>query len=392
MQTPTRPLFPRLRILQWPIPGVRFGDQEFIFLFFGPHINEIDLRAVSLDPYKKTINLMKECCPALSSFSFTCEPFPELRDLFRGWESLRTLKCAGFPHHGKMWTLPILLPNLETLHLGITGLGAAQTKPAGTSMMKYASLRNLTLATMYQSIEHVNDLLSMLSFPRPESLSISICTVIYPTHISVESLFDSDTVARICSFDALQKVEVTLGGDYYNACSIHSLTLQPLLSFFKMQTLNITAFCFMDLDDEFLEDISHAWKSIVSLCLQPDSRLWLRQSQITLRGLEHLSQHCPRLEQFAAVISAYIPPGLPASDIASTTNNEKEPCNLVSLSLTNSTITSPYDVAVFLCSQFPRLVCISSEWKRNDDPESIANREQWARVQELVRELWRKDQ
>lgn len=385
--------FPQLRLLQWPIWGVQDNDNRYITMFLGQQLLEINLRISYLSSYKETLGCFKASCPALRSFSFTCEPSPEMREFFHGWTSLRSLKCSGSSNSAETWTLLTLLPNLEILNLVLSPSSVDRrllARPGHgdeTSFHVYSSLRRFKLSVVDRAASHLFPRLTMLSCPRLEALVISLSVDEQPDERFAQTLFSA--ISQMCSSRVLQTLKITWDPlltvvaetTWFEASIVHFDVLSPLLSFVNIRTFSSNTFLFIDLDDAKMLEISQAWSSLVSFNLVPGPRVRHPRAQLTLKSLEYLSRNCPQLEEFGAVIDSQLIPERPS--IA--TDDSGERCRLISLSLVDSVITNPESVALYLSSLFPSLVSVFQSCVM--DEEYSKYQELWREVERLVRDF-----
>ncbi|KAJ3486083.1 hypothetical protein NLI96_g4489 [Meripilus lineatus] len=349
--------FPQLRYLRWPILELEFhGDEKpyehFISMFFGPNLSELHLHTEISPLLQYTL---KEACPSLESFKFTFIPYYGYLGFFQGWARLKSLEFTGVWNHADTWSVPALLPNLESLTLCIDqseelGLRGRREERDRTLVHIYPSLRSFDLTVKRGVTSQVSALLTLLSCPRLEDLEIRFPWERVAIEQPAMSLFQS--ISHMCSPGALQKLKITTSipsrvQDLFAPFE----AIRPLLFFPIIHTLHCEI-PFVDLDDAKILEITQAWRSLVSLHLeskQPDDHT-PAVDHITLKALEHLSKNCPNLKGFYATVDARSIPELPSPTSTNPeTDDLAERCKLASLSFVDSSIDDPESCLLRTC-------------------------------------------
>lgn len=156
--------------------------------------------------------------------------------------------------------------------------------------------------------------------------------------------------------------------------------LRPLFTFPNLTHLSLGLYL-VDLDDVKLKDLALCWPRM--RVLRFGTRRWGRRAQsgVTYRGLLDLVMHCCDLEDLALFVHLSWSEGhvYPPEQVA---NNR-----IVEISIGDSTLENPEQVAIFLRKLFPRLFSI--DWEYEDaDSDSIDPGSRdcgWSKVGQLIR-------
>ncbi|KAH7902825.1 hypothetical protein BJ138DRAFT_1021480 [Hygrophoropsis aurantiaca] len=106
------------------------------------------------------------------------------------------------------------------------------------------------------------------------------------------------------------------------------------------------------MDDGELAELAHAWPQLTSLHMN-ETTGWLIPSKITYHGLLTFLEHCPRLISlsidinFASLEEMPVPSACPCNGLSNKLINE--------ISLGNSRIDKPLNVALFMSTVLPNL-------------------------------------
>src|SRR6267154_4047765 len=166
---------------------------------------------------------------------------------------------------------------------------------------------------------------------------------------------------------------------------------RPLFAFTKLRVFDLGVCLSFSLGDSDLVTMASSWPELEVFCLN-EGRGWCTSANeppaITIRGLQSLCALCPRLHQIAIVVNALDLP-CPISSLSMRTTSQDTPVvrNLAvaHLSLGDSWLAQPHDVACALSNIFPRLKGISA-WQYPLDklPRSQHYRRLWEEVNDIL--------
>jgi hypothetical protein len=170
---------------------------------------------------------------------------------------------------------------------------------------------------------------------------------------------------------------------------------RPLLAFTKLRALDLGVCLSFSLGDSDIATMASSWPELEVFCLN-EGRGWRStRPSITIHGLEWLCALCPRLYQIALVVNALdtFPP-CPINSLHATRQNRAVVRNLAvtHLSLGDSWLAKPHDVACALSNIFPRLKRITA-WQPPLDklPEGQHYRRLWEDVNSLLEQRFSTD-
>ncbi|KAJ7060548.1 hypothetical protein C8F01DRAFT_1370137 [Mycena amicta] len=141
------------------------------------------------------------------------------------------------------------------------------------------------------------------------------------------------------------------------------------------------------LDDGILRDLAQAWPGLEDLALLPCRKDVSDGGHLTLESLQILAEHCKRLHRLAIIITATSSPPLQLPDEGSIRQHALKTLDVGASALT---VSPPSKVAQYLCSVFPSLHKLESQfvsWSAAEtgrlEPAEVHSHN-WREVDELV--------
>lgn len=303
-------------------------------------------------------------CPALLS---TLRNSMSLRDV-----CIRIKKDEDF---AQMWKALSELPLLATVKADIIVLFNSYS----CSIASFASLTSLIV--QFQHIDIPRDLFQVSTFPRLQRLSLQLETE-EETEEEVVALFEiissSCRCATLISVDICISTPMNHSGESSGSCS--SRILRPFLRQTRMHRFEIELPCwFLDLDDDFISDMLHAWPSLCTCVLNPDPFGDLPQpaGRVTFKSLETLATLCPNIRWFGGIFNAD-----PVAPVSSHSRLLRENRSFKTLDVGRSPIHSAPPMAAFLSGLFPSLTNIAVAHSLDDEQDVWQAK--WYQVKDLL--------
>lgn len=408
----TTPLLPNLHQLSWTdTDRTRY---VYIQLFLGPTLESLQLDFSFHKPYH---------FPFLASLHKLC---PDLHRISISKHSIISL--TGYNDHSAIWTicrLPRLttlecksstiseadllhlsqLKSLMTLSLGIPswvssdneGVGPRSLMPSKDRADRswFRNLRKLHLRAY--SVPIITSFIAAGCMPL-QTVAFDISEA--PTTASLTECFrtlQSNKRDNQCS--AMRQIKIcdslsdaTLCVTQLPDSKIITLDVfRPLFAFTKLRSLDLGVCLSFSLGDSDLATMANSWPELEVFCLN-EGRSWHTPTKpsITVRGLESLCALCPRLYQLALVLNAldlFPPRPITSQSLLATRQDRPVVQNLAvtQLSLGDSWLAKPHDVAGSLSNIFPRLKRISA-WQYPLDklPRGQHYRRLWDEVNNIL--------
>jgi len=385
MMRTTTPLLPNLRQLSWT--DTDRSRYVYIRLFLSPTLESLELDFSFHKPHHfPFLASLPNLCPNLrrmsiskhSVISLSEDDGPSAVQTICRLPCLTTLECGSSTISEADLLHLSQLKSLTTLSLGIPPWASSNHEALAlrSSMVTkdrvdrswFCNLRNLQLRAYNMPI--------ITSIMKPGSRPLQ--TVVFdvsetPTAASLTECFrtlQSSQCDNQCS--AMHHIKVcdslssaTLVVSQLPDSKIISLDVfRPLLAFTKLRTLDLGVCLSFSLDDSDLSMMASSWPELEVLCLN-EGRGWRTNPLITLHGLESLCALCPRLHRIAIVLNALrlSPPYPTASQHLHATRQDRPVSRnlaVTHLSLGDSLLAEPHDVACALSNIFPRLKKISA--------------------------------
>lgn len=270
-----------------------------------------------------------------------------------------------------IWVMLSQFPHLRKLYSRIP-----TTNPKGKSVV--------FPATHFPSL----DILELFSYGRQARDFISFAVELMPVdrrpyrlrRLSLECdepFIDGDAtviireMVEVCDTDILETFRLNV--NYYSTedptwehPDIVPTSLTPLLDLPSLRELTLWPMKRIDLDNETLETMAHAWPNLETLDLPWDDKRWLQASKITLEGLIPLAQLCPRLDTVWITLGPHVSV---SDELQFRVDQMTFRNSLQTLQLDRGSISdwdSAERVARFLLKLFPHLSGLL--WYQDDDP------------------------
>ncbi|KAJ7174922.1 hypothetical protein C8R46DRAFT_990938 [Mycena filopes] len=364
-------LFPHLRTLRW-----LFYPSTLLVL--GPLLLTPTLTTVVLGTFENTSQFsmlpsLAVKCPLLTHVDISLLPAAgtdssqAVASFISGLHRLesldmQSLDSSAFAHLST-------LPRLETLILATPDFDGPVARPP-RSQPAFVALRDVTVNCA--TAQCAQTLIAALSYSPLHSLELfdidpppsarSVMQILR----TLERHLPRTTLTRILLNNSRFDVE-----EEQSAVTIKAVRM--LFRFRNLTFVQLQPASGIDVADDDILSLAHAWPHLETLSLRPHLNV---PQNITLRGVLHLAEHCPKLQHLEMVIDASTVPPLKRSE------HRLRPlrCALVYWQVGASAISSPLQVARFLSAIFPAL--------RSVDPEDEDYDEEDDDDDELV-ELWR---
>ncbi|KAG1748674.1 hypothetical protein EDB19DRAFT_218554 [Suillus lakei] len=416
----TTSLFPNLRRLSWT--DTDKSRYVYIVLFLSPTLESLELDFFFHKPPDfPFLTSLPILCPNLHSMSISKHSVISLSE-DEGPSAVRTicrlprltaLECksstiseADLLHLSK-------LKSLVTLSLGIPpwvsndhGSLASHSSGAAKDRVNrswFCNLRNLHLRAYSMPI--------ITSFVEPgcrplQSVVFDISEA--PTTASLTECFSTLNASQCdneCSAMRSIKVRDGLSNAILGVSQLlpdsKVITVdvfKPLFAFTKLRVFDLGVCLSFSLGDSDLTAMASFWPELEVFCLN-EGRGWCPSASeprpsITVRGLQSLCALCPRLYQIAIVLNAldlFLPCPITSLSMRTSRQDTALARNLAvtHLSLGDSRLANPHDVACALSNIFPRLKRISA-WQYPLDilPEGRYHRRLWEEVNNILQQLF----
>lgn len=221
----------------------------------------------------------------------------------------------------------------------------------------FLSLMKLLLSKELQKVE-----IFLKTLPTADILEEMLQTFRGQTYLSRLSVEAERWRVYVCDIDVYPLV-------------VTSNALTSLLGLANLSKVSICLPCSYGIDNSFLRDLAIAWPHLEELCLLPSEPPDYKCiSHTTAAGLLHLAVHCPKLKNLSIFFD-----GTEIPDINSYRPSERYSCRLASLSVGNSPIMKPVEVANYLACLFGNTQ-VSSWYELLWDSEFTL----WKEVNELI--------
>ncbi|KAG2155870.1 uncharacterized protein EDB93DRAFT_58230 [Suillus bovinus] len=406
----TTPLFPNLRRLSWT--DTDQSRYVYIGLFLSPTLESFELDFFFHKPPDfPFLALLPELCPNLHSMSISKHSVislsedegPSAVQTICQLPRLTSLKCKSSTISEADLLHISQLKSLTTLSLGIPSWVSSDYESLGPRSSRtgkdcadrswFCNLRNLHLRAYSLPI--------ITSFVEPgcrplQSVVFDISEA--PTTASLtecfSTLYSSQCDKECCAIRSIEVhdrlLNATLGFSQLLPDSkiITVDVFKPLFAFTKLRVFDLGVCLSFSLGDSDLTAMASSWPELEVFCLN-EGRSWHPsasepRSSITIRGLQSLCALCPRLYRIAIVLDA-LPPcpimSLSTQQDATLARNLAVTC----LSLGDSRLANPQDVACALSNIFPRLKKIIA-WQHPLDTMAKGRyyRKLWEEVNDIL--------
>ncbi|KAJ6476779.1 hypothetical protein C8R47DRAFT_985261 [Mycena vitilis] len=345
-------IFSNLRAVDWSTAFMDQDNSHHISLFLPPTLTELSFRVESHSA-ASLLPTLGQKCPQLSNVSI----------------SFDSLYCPDVSRS------VLQLPDIAVLDLTTLDLGAFQY------LSSLASLNSLTLdslpSSLTLSLKPGNEV-----FPNLRTLDFGYPTIGSATHF-IEMCRDIPLrTFRVLGFEPqpataneVQRLFTAIASGFshpsftslvlYNPSAVEGddlvpfSTLQRLLSFRGLITLDLTFVAGFDLDDSNVAELACAWPQIESLMLPGQSTAITPRA--TLACLSSFARYCPHLHTLGIAFDAT---ALPEPELTPV----KQQCVQV-MDVGYSPIKEPLAVSQFISAVFPKVRTISTFQDNRDEDE-----------------------
>ncbi|KAG1750451.1 uncharacterized protein EDB91DRAFT_1217140 [Suillus paluster] len=383
-------LFPNLRKLTWHADGTHCAA-EFLRMAFVPTHLFLDMRISSASPIFLSVlsslgtlsphlRIMTMKYPSATNDSLR-KASPFIAQSISQLHHLRKLSIWDLGNQGMERLMQ--LRALQTLWLDLKGDRRSHLRVPG-----FHDLHSLTLCI--DNLNHASDFLSSLQVIRSKGMTLRF-TAAHPSASASTTLSQFFAVLQeTCDHDNLESFALV---GYWGQVHTKPGDFTPLHACRNLTRLLVENGCNISMADEELCTLVGAWPKLEVLAISRFVAI-NDTTMPTFRGLISLLRLCPALTSLTLVIDATNLQGIdfhtPGGGIC---NNHLE-----SLILSNSPISSPLDVALFLSGLFPYLECVELDcW--DSAPKNLLHQKQsaikqWEAVNlflcsfTIVRERW----
>ncbi|TCD64709.1 hypothetical protein EIP91_003752 [Steccherinum ochraceum] len=375
-------LFSRLRVLDWHPLWDAGWNLDFVLNSIGDNVTEI-AGGITYCSKPTFMGVLKERLCHLSHLTLrdsyfeqddTCADIARFfREVLPNAKNLQELQLMHtFQQYLNIWNLILWLPLLSK----ITVLEPALP----SSLSTYHKLTDVAISL--DDFRFLCRILADVRFPNLQNLRL---TFLQPCNVgAVRSIISSVVVACdtspltclsiYCEYDDEQDgapenpdfAEEALGID----------DLRPLVhQFSKLEELNLELDCPWVLEDSAIEEIVRIWgPGLRSLCLDPGGG-WSTRC-ITVRGLEHLALHCPRLITLGMPFDGVLPDhvrSIPAQTQAddTSTSHRNDTLRRLYVGCTPLDRFTVNNMALYLSSLFPNLETIAPADRLEDQRDPL---------------------
>ncbi|KAG1745830.1 uncharacterized protein EDB91DRAFT_126115 [Suillus paluster] len=416
MMRTTTSLFPNLRQLSWT--DTDRSRYVYIRLFLSPMLESLELDFFfHKAPDFPFLALLPKLCPNLHSvsiskhsvISLSVDEGPSAVRMICQLPRLTTLECkastiseADILHLSQLkslMTLSLGIPSWVSSDHGNLAPDSSMTAKDRADCSWFSNLRNLHLRAYNMPI--------ITSFMRPgcrplQSVIFDISEA--PTAASLTECFsmlqwsqydnECGAMGYIKVRDGLSSAILGVSQLLPDSKVITIDVFKPLFAFTKLRVFDLGVCLSFSLGDSDLTAMASSWPELEVFCLN-EGRGWRLsatepRSSITVRGLQSLCALCPRLYQIAIVLNAL---DLPCPTTPRSMHTPKRATPLARnlavthLSLGDSRLANPHDVACALSNIFPRLKRISA-WQCPLDtlPEGPHHHRLWEEVNNILQQ------
>ncbi|KAG1784567.1 uncharacterized protein HD556DRAFT_1451650 [Suillus plorans] len=342
-------LFPNLCKLTWHAGGSPFAA-EFLRMTFVPSLLVLNLRFSSASfIFLSVLSSLGTLCPHLQSMSLKCRPTTEdlsspfIAQPISQLHNLRTLKLWDLGNRGIDHIMQ--LQALRTLHLDLRISSAGERK----SCLSFPGFHNLHyLRLSFGAFKRAMDFLSSLEVIRSEEIELVFASQIVESSESISTpLFQFLAILpKICDNEKLKRLSLVGSRNIPTQLAV----FMPLCAFRNLIGLEVEKSCSTSISDEELCQLVRAWPRLQALKISCYIAIGTTAVP-TFHGLLGLLRLCPSLTSLALVIDTTKLEGINLRS----PGGENFSTRLKDLTLGNSIISSPLNVALILSGLFPYL-------------------------------------
>lgn len=408
----TTALFPNLRRLSWT--DTDQSRYVYIRLFLSPTLESLELDFFFHKPPNfPFLTLLPKLCPNLHSMSISKHPVislsgdegPSAVQTICRLPRLTALECKSSTISKADLLHLSQLKSLATLSLGIPSWvssdhGSLEPHSSGAAKdcadrLWFCNLRNLhlraySMPVITSFVEPGCRPLQSVVFDISEAPTTASLTECFSTLYSTQCDNECNAMRSIKVRDSFSKATLGVSQLLPDSKVITLDVFKPLFAFTKLRVFDLGVCLSFSLGDSDLTAMASSWPELEVFCLNEGRGWHLSASEprpsITIRGLQSLCALCPRLYQIAIVLNALLPCPITSHSSRQDTalaRNSAVTC----LSLGDSRLANPQDVACALSNIFPRLKRISA-WQYPLDklPEGRYHRRLWEEVNKILQQ------
>ncbi|KAG0704292.1 hypothetical protein DFH29DRAFT_389520 [Suillus ampliporus] len=416
MMCTTTSLFPNLRQLSWT--DTDRSRYVYIPLFLSPTLESLELDFFFHKPPEfPFLTLLPQLCPNLHSvsiskhsvISLSGDEGPSAIRMICQLPRLTTLECkastiseADILHLSQLKSLVALtlgIPSWMSSNHGSLAPHSSMATKDRADRSWFCNLRNLHLRAYSMQIitffmRRGSRPLQSVVFDVSEAPTTASLTECFSTLYSSQCDNECSAMRSIKVSDALSNATLGVSQLIPHSKVITVDVFKPLFAFTKLRVLDLGVCLSFSLGDSDLTAMASSWPELEVLRLN-EGRGWRPSTteprpSITIRGLQSLCALCPKLYQIAIVLNAldlFLPCPITPLSMHTPKQDAILARNLVvtHLSLGDSRLANPHDVACALSHIFPRLKRISA-WQYPLDalPEGRHHRRLWEEVNNIL--------
>ncbi|KAH7905776.1 hypothetical protein BJ138DRAFT_1118168 [Hygrophoropsis aurantiaca] len=341
---PSFPLLPNLGSLTWNTLSPEW--MPLLRHLLSPKIAHLAFRLerTRLDSYANSAlsligNFARETPQSISTVSQVVESLQHLRTL-----EVNVVSGKAIAHLARLPLLTSASFALDTSSDALPAGSALPTKP-------FPMLATLVIQAPF--IRYVEALLLPVKI---SPTIIDVCLQTYCRAIHTSKFFA--TLSNSCCAESLKTLVVReytameiLPEQRSSRFVLGVQDLRPLFRLTRLRAVRLELVCNFDIDDAAIEELACAWPELTSLHMNEITG-WA-PSKITYQGLLALLKHCTKLSSLSIDVDFHSLEEMPVPSVC--------PCNGLSnklieeMSLGNSRIDKPANVAVFMSAVLPNL-------------------------------------
>lgn len=381
-------LFPNIRQLTWHADA-SVSAAVFLRMVFVPSLLSLDLRVSSVSPaFLWVFSSLGTLCPLLQDMTLKYHPVTDelsLEDLpfitqpISQLHHLRTLQVPDIGIQGIQHVMLLRAPSLQRVILNFrTFSSSAWDKHSPSQLPGFQNLDSFGLHNI--SFERLLNFLNSLTILRTRIIWVFFTSQVVqsPAHVTTMLSQFFAILQERCDNNKLECFNLT---SFSGKSPIGSRAFVSLRAFRNLTFLDIQKGCDISISDKELCYLTEAWPNLQLLRLSYYVAVDSDTTAVpTFHGLINLIRLCPVLSSLALVIDTTklydIDFRSPSGEIFSK--------HFTDLTLGNSVISSPLNVALILNSLYPHLRRLKLECWNRSSMESLPQKkfamEQWELV------------
>jgi len=386
-------LFPKLRRLTWHA-NVTPGAAEFLRMAFVPSLLSLEVLTSFVSPaFLLVLSSLGTFCPRLQSmtlgsrraFDVSLNSSPFIVQPISQLHHLRDLEVWDLGIQGIQHIMLLQALREVTLDFRISS-SSAWDRCLPSSLPGFQNLNLLVLNV--DGFERPSNFLSSLTVVRTKKIGVGFTSQVLQSPVHVSTMFSQffAILQEKCDNSMLESFTLFSFSKVLPKIPTDSGIFMSLRAFTNLIHLDIEKGCDISMSDEELYRLTGTWPKLqvlrISRCVTIDSDT---AAVPTFHGLMHLLRLCPALISLALVIDTTKLDGI---DLRSP-GGELFYDHLKVLTLGNSVIDSPLNVALILSGLFPHLQQVSlgcwSTTPMKSLPQKGPAMEQWTLVNSFLR-------